>query len=126
MLTEEDKKEIGGIVALALQEEERHHRMLRRELALKNDAENPKQTKLYLITLTGHQIAFPDERGRAILSQCVYARVAMRQNEPNFYGGSLEVVAYGDGKRLKQPRTLILTGGSVVGMVEVPEDVLES
>lgn len=125
MLDEDDKREIKKLVTEAIFDEQEMHRKLNREFKLKEAAENPPETKLYLITLTGHQLAFPDDRGRAILVQSIYARATLRAKDPGFFGGSLQVIAYGDGKRLREPLTLVLTGGAVVGMVQVSEETLE-
>jgi hypothetical protein len=118
MLDDTDKQTIASLI-----EETLENRRRRARLEAEANPAPPKVTKLYLITLTGHQIAFPDERGRAILNQTIYARVSVRENDPTFYAGAVQVVAFGDGKLLPAPMTVILTS-SVVAMVEVPESIL--
>lgn len=122
-MTDEDRTEIKGIVQEAMNIWDMERRSRAKEFSLKQEQE-PLQTKLYLITLSGHQIAFPDDSGRAVLCQCVFARVARRETDIAFHGGSVEVIAYGEGRRLKEPRKLILSGLSVVALVEVSEDLV--
>jgi hypothetical protein len=120
--TEEQKSELSSIVIAAM-DGERDRRMAR---AMEERAEKPpdKDVKLYLVSLSHHQIAFPDDRGRAVLHQSFYARIPMRKEDPQFYGGRIEVVAFGDGKRLEAPVGVVLSG-SVAALVEVSESQIE-
>jgi len=120
--TAEDRQEIGKIVAEALEVDFNRRRALR--MQEKEKAESRKETHLYLISLTGHQIAFPDENGRAVFSQCVYARALLDPESPAMWSAVIDVIAFGDGRLLKEPVKLILTGGGVVGMVQVDESIL--
>lgn len=122
-LTEDDRKEIAAIVAKALNDDFFRQRALRKEERERTEA--AKETHLYLITLTGHQLAIPDENGRAVLTQCVYARVSLNPANPGFWGGSMEVIAQGDGRLLKQPVKLTLTSTGVVALVQVDESILK-
>lgn len=127
--TDEDRKELARIIAEVLDEERERRR--KRFLEEKKD-EPPTDTRLYLITTGSRSIAFPDERGRAVLNDVFYARVKVKVQdgmppEPvSAYlgGGRVEVVAYGDGKLLKHPIGAVLPGGYV--MVEVEEGFLET
>lgn len=121
MLTEEDQKQIGTIVEDAME----NRRLMWRQQR-EGEVKSNKVTNLYLITFSGHHIALPDERGRAIHNACVYARIELDKDKPVFFGGRAEVVAYGDGKLLKTPVGVILTGGSIVSMAEVPDGFLEN
>lgn len=120
MFTDEDKQQLKSLVADAMDE----YREKRQLLARANPEVQEKQTRLYLITLTGHQIAFPDEDGRAVLNQVFYANVELTKKDPHFYGGQVEVIAYGDGRLLAEPRGVLLASGAVVAMAEVPAGFL--
>jgi hypothetical protein len=121
-LTDQDKLEVAEIVKRELEAD--FHR--RRELRLQSDAERQakKTTKLYLVSLHSNVIAFPDEKGRAILSQAFYAKVTIDEDH-SFYSGEVEVIAHGDGRRLSNPLKTIITGTAVVGLTEVPETILK-
>jgi hypothetical protein len=122
--TNEEKAELQSMIQEVL-DKTRERRM--EQAALSHQAELKSQTtKLYLISFSGHHIAFPDERARAIFNQCVYAFVTMKGEDPHFFGGKIVVIAYGDGKKLKEPVSVILTGGSIIAMVEASEALLES
>lgn len=120
--TAEQKDELKALL-IQVMDSERERRM---ERARKEREENPpqKDVKLYLVTLSGHQIAFPDERGRAVLNQTFYARVPMNKNDPSFYGGRIEVVAFGDGRRLEKTIGVVLAS-HVAAMVEADESQLK-
>lgn len=121
--TDEDKSELSRLITEALDNE----RERRRKRFLEEQAANPPRlnTKLYLITLGHHQIAFPDERGRAVLSDVFYARVTFKEDTMRgFYGGRVEVIAFGDGKLLPRPIGAEIPGGAC--MVEVDEGFLET
>ena len=119
-LTEDDKKEILEMIE--------HERTVARMRASANREKElrERETKLYLITLTGHQIAFPDERGRAVLNHCFYGHVEVEKGgTPHFYGGKVEVVAFGDGQALDAPVAVVLSG-SVSAFVEVSQEFFDS
>lgn len=119
----EDRAEIVEMLTTAMREEAGRRFTERIESLARTEAS--KESRLYLITLAGHNLAFPDENGRAILVQCVYAKVSVDPASPSFFGGTIEVIALGEGRLLKTPVKLTLTGGGVVGMVEVPEGLLK-
>jgi hypothetical protein len=48
------------------------------------------------------------------------------RDKDSFFSQRVEVIAYGDGQRLKEPVPLVLTSLSVVGLAEVPESVLKA
>jgi hypothetical protein len=125
MLEDVDKTEIKNLISESLAQWD----LSRRERAMQNrsqeEAVNPVVTKLYLVSLGGHHVAFPDERGRAIFTQAFYARIPMRDKDSFFTSQRVKVIAYGDGQRLKEPVSLVLTSLSVVGLAEVPESTLE-
>lgn len=120
-MTEEERNEIVSIVIDTMDNNRKLWRTAR-----ETEEKANKVTNLYLVTFSGHHIAFPDERGRAVLNSAVYARIELDKEKPNFYGGRAEVIAYGDGKLLKKPIGIILTGGSIVSMAEVPDGFLEN
>jgi hypothetical protein len=118
MFTDEEKQQIKLVVSEAMEE--------RRQRFRSEEKPPEKETKLYLITLVGHQIGFPEYgegAGRTIMNQVFYARVEVTKDHPSFYGGLVEVLAYGDGRLLKQPHKVVLQGGTVSAMVEVSENV---
>jgi hypothetical protein len=118
-----DKEEIKLLINEALAEWDLGRRERMRVTRAQEETANPVTTKLYLVSLGGHHIAFPDERGRAIFTQAFYARIAMRDKD-SYYSQRVEVIAYGDGQRLGEPISLVLSNLSVVGLAEVPETVL--
>lgn len=125
MLTVEDKQEISKLVVDAMDGERDRRRAKFSEEAKSNPAKI--NTKLYLITMGG-RIAFPDERGRSILHETFYARVPIKENEGplsgSFYGGRIEVVAFGDGKMLDRSVGVLISGSPI--MVEVDDGFLET
>jgi hypothetical protein len=111
--------------ALTAWDATRRERMMA-ESRQRQEVEHPMVTKLYLISMGGAHIAFPDELGRAIFTQAIYGRVTKREDDNYFHSGKVEVVAFGDGQRLKTPITMVLTGLSIVGMAEVSEELLKA
>lgn len=119
-ISDEDRKQIVDSVLTALDE--------RRRADAKASQPPEMETKLYLVTLSGHLIAVPDERGKAIHHQCVYARIEMEKGkDASFYGGinNLEIIAFGDGEPLAKPVQARLTGAGVTALVIVADDFLQ-
>ena len=102
--------------------EQRAERLLSSE-RFKQESEDRKVERLYLLTFARY-IFIPDAKGRAIGTETVYARVKLDGDTPSFFGGSVAVCAFGDGRLLETPLTVLLTGNSAVSMVEVPDSVL--
>lgn len=128
-MTAEEKQEIKDLVLSTLRAEREAEREVGRQRwqEAKTLRESRKVTKLFLVTMTGHHVAFPDERGRSIMNQAIYARIEIDEEAPDipFGAKSVLVVAYGEGRLLSRPIKTILSGGSIVAMVEVPDDFLE-
>jgi hypothetical protein len=123
--TEEDKKELSQLIAEALDTE----RDRRRARFVAEQKENPVRmnSKLVLVTLPyGQRMAFPDEKGRAILNDVAYVRVQVKEGEElkPFYEARVEVVAWGDGKLLAKSFFALLPGSCA--LTEVEEGFLES
>ncbi len=116
-----EKSDIRQVVAEVLEEQ----REARRKIALQEHAlkEQERVEHLYLISL-GHHIFLPDDKGRAIGTQAIYARVKVNEDRPDFYGGTITVVAYGDGRLLDTPFSMYMTSHTVLSMVQVPESIL--
>jgi hypothetical protein len=125
MIDDADMQQIRDQIDLSLANWDSKRRERFRVENVEREAANPPVTRFYLISLGGNHVAFPDELGRAIFTQAVYARVTRREDDWHFTAGKVEVVAYGDGQRLKKPINMILTGLSIVGMAEVSEDLLK-
>lgn len=119
--TDEDKKELTVLIADAMDS----HRERRRLLYAEEAARNPEKidTKLYLITIQG-RIAFSDERGRSILHDVFYGRVTVKNGEVPYGSMKATAVAFGDGKLLDKPVTVMLPHSPF--MVEVDEGFLET
>jgi hypothetical protein len=121
--TKEDEEHIAAIVLTTMQSERERLRAQR----LEDDAkrERSKTNHVYLITFAGNHIALPEPDGRAVHSTCVYARVEMAENEYGFYSAKKAlVIAHGDGKKLKEPIEMILTGAQITCMAKVADDFL--
>jgi hypothetical protein len=123
-LTNEEKTELRSLIAEVM-DSDRERRRQRFLEESKARSEAPITTRLHLITVHG-RIAFPDERGRAVLNDVFYARVPLDESGKvgGFFSGRVEVVAFGDGKLLPKPIGVILQGGSF--MSEVAEGFLET
>jgi hypothetical protein len=121
--SDEEREQIGKIVEAALEADWGKRRA--RSMARADEEKAALVSKVYLITMSHHQIAFPDMAGRSVLNQCFYARIKMNPGDPHFFGGPIEVLAFGDGKILETPITVVLTGGTVSGLVDVGEGFLE-
>ncbi len=131
-LSAEDTLIIQNIVEKAIE----HDRATMRERRLREASEAPKpepkasERKLMLITTShGTEVGFPDEKGRVILNRSFYGwitRVLPRANDWDQsirVETSIEVVGYGDGRRLDVPMTITLT--TWTSMVEVQESVID-
>lgn len=115
-----EKTEVKELILQVLNEQ----REERRRMALAEPkTEDQKVEKLFLISL-GHHLFLPDSKGRAIGTQALYARVKVSEQKPDFYGGTIKVVAYADGRLLVNQLSMYLTGHAVVSMVEVPDQIL--
>lgn len=125
MLSEDDINAIKKLIAEGMAEWDQNRRNRMHDIHVQEETDNPKVTKLYLVSMGGHHIAFPDEIGRAIFTQAFYARITLREKD-TFFSQRVEVIAYGDGQKLKSPISLLLTSLSVVGLAEVPESVLKA
>lgn len=122
----EDKAELSKLITDALNNEGER----RRTHYLEEQKANPPKvnTSIYLLTFPAHErIAFPDEKGRAILHDTFYARVTTKGNEetPSIWGTTyIEAIAFGDGKLLDRPVKVVVPHLPV--MVEVREGFLET
>lgn len=126
MLDDADIQQIRNLIDTAFVNWDTTRRQRFKIESAAQEAAQPMVTKLYLISMGGGHVAFPDEMGRAIFTQAIYARVTRRDgDESYFHSGKVEVVAYSDGQRLKNPITMILTGLSIVAMAEVSEEILK-
>jgi hypothetical protein len=56
----------------------------------------------------------------------MYARVEMNKDSDHFYGGRIQVVAYGDGDMLSNPIEVVLQSTSISAMVAVSEEWLKN
>ena len=117
----EKRDEIKQLVRDILTEQ-RGERMLA-NAAYQEKLKDSKEERLFLIGFGGYMY-IPDAKGRAIGTQTVYARVKVDKEKPDFYGGPVTLVAFGDGRILGTPFTALLTGHSAISMVEVPESIL--
>jgi hypothetical protein len=130
MFNDDEKKELNDMLAgligpaIAAGFETEHER--RRKVSLDVQATKANWvTRNYLVTVQDKTVCFPDERGRAINTNVFYARVKVDPEHPTFFAGEMSVLAWGDGRPLKEPITIILTGGLVSSMAQVSETFLE-
>lgn len=122
-LSDEDKREIKAMVIEAV--DSRRQRALTERAAAEAAEAKAINVKTYLITLPNCRIAFPDERGRAILNDVFYGRVKFTGPRLSMYGDvTITVVAFGDGKRLE--KTFEVTLAQQPSMVEVDDEFLAS
>lgn len=125
MFTAEDKTEIVKMVTEAMNA---HRESRRLQWEQEKKEKGPVVTRLYLVTIQHHDgIGFPigDGSGRVVMHHTFYARVPLRDADdyPMNFGGRVEVVAFGDGRLLKQPFGVFLAGSAY--MAEVREGFLE-
>lgn len=112
-----------------------HDRATMRERRMQEAREAPKppdkekERKLMLITCQqGTEVGFPDEKGRVILNRSFYGWVTRTLPRDGDWDqtirldASVEVIGYGDGRKLDKPFTMTLTHWT--SMVEVEESVV--
>jgi hypothetical protein len=125
----EQREQLKELVREVLQEQ-REQRISMQEKT-RAETEIGSVEKLFLITVL-NRIAIPDAKGRAICTETVYARrnvVTKNGSEVGdfLYGNSrVTVVAYGDGRLLKEPLVVLISGNVIAAMVEVPESILSN
>jgi hypothetical protein len=125
-LSHEDKLELKDILREilpdALELERARHRERMASQPAKPEPEPERETKTYLVSMAGHLIAFPSEKGRAVMSQACYARIT-RQKVRWSDGWSIHealVIADSDGRLLDHAFPIVLVG-QISAMVEVDE-----
>ena len=99
-------------------------RRIEQAMARKEQEQTGQETRLCLVTFGYRQLAVPDEHGRAIFIEAAFARVPVREGKLSCFTDDITVVAWGDGRLLKNPLK-VQTGGSVA-LCEVPESVLKN
>lgn len=124
--SEEQKTELQQIVVAALQSEAQHRRAerLKLESTFAKEEALREKTALYLITMTGNVLGFPDSRGKCVLHHSVYARVTTRSEYATFMNCSAEVLAFSDGELLETTFKIQLNQ-QIAALVELPDNFLQ-
>ena len=129
--TSEDKAELALLIAQAMDEERDRRRKKYLAEQKEQDAVHPAlETKLYLMTTSPHsRVAFPDEKGRAVLHETFYARVTRKTSAPHASFALWDVeemtaVAFGDGKLLDKPFRVVMN--TLPFMTEIEPGFLET